>query len=62
MINNKRIFAIYKKGIHLGNEKATEKTEAVTKYIIAANYKNLLGDNEFTSLYTAKIAVKGVHY
>ncbi len=62
MTNKKKIFAIYKKGIHLGNEKGNEEIEAINNYITSAYVKEFIDDKEFTSLYTATIAVKGFHY
>lgn len=56
------LFAILKKGIHLGNERAKTKEEALTKYLIASKYNSLLDDDEFLSSYSLSKAIKGVHY
>ena len=60
--NEELIFAIYKSGNHLGNEKARSKESAIHKYLVAASFKNSMHDKEFTSLYTAKTVEKGIHY
>ena len=57
-----RIFAIYKKNIHLGNETATNKNDAIRKYLVASLYGNVLKDLELLSLYSAKTAIKGTHF
>lgn len=59
---NTTLFAIFKKGIHLGNERAKTKEEVLKKYLIASKYKGLLDDNEFISSYSLLTAIKGVHY
>ncbi len=56
------IFAIYKNDVHLGNETALNKNDAIKKYLIASLYENLSEDLEFVSLYSAKNAIKGTHY
>ncbi|PQJ72222.1 hypothetical protein [Polaribacter butkevichii] len=63
-INNKKdtLFAIYKKGVHLGNELGENKNDAIRKYLIASLYEIFLKDLEFVSLYSAKKAVKRTHF
>jgi len=56
------LFAIYKKGVHLGNEKGESKNDAIRKYLIASLYESFLEDLEFVSLYSAKKAVEGIHF
>lgn len=56
------IYAIYKRGLHIGNQKSNSKINAIKSYLSAANYKYLLNDHEFLSKYSAKIAIAGVHY
>jgi len=56
------LFAIYKKGIHLGNEKGVNENAAIKKYLIAASYDELLNDKDFVSLYSGKKAIKEIHF
>lgn len=58
----KNVFAIYKNGNHIGNERAKTKNEALKKYLISSNYSELLNDKEFLSNYSLSNATKGVHY
>jgi len=58
----KQLFAIYKNGIHLGNERGIDVDDAIRKYLIASLFEEFLDDIEFVSLYSAKIAVKKLHY
>ena len=57
-----KIFAIYKKGNHLGNEKGEDVDDAIKNYIIASLFEDFLDDSQFVSLYSGKPAIKGVHY
>tara|TARA_R110001606_G_scaffold143790_1_gene283127 strand:+ start:3372 stop:3584 length:213 start_codon:yes stop_codon:yes gene_type:complete len=56
------LFAIYKKGNHLGNEKGVNENAAIKNYLIAAFSKKVLNDKEFVSLYSAQIAIKEIHF
>lgn len=56
------LYAIYKNGTHLGNEKGKNINAAIRKYLIAALYENLLEDKEFVSLYSGKVAIKKIHF
>lgn len=56
------LFAIYKNGEHKGNERASNKQDAVKKYLIASDFSELLNDMEFINQYSAKKAINGVHY
>jgi len=58
----KTLYAIYKKGKHLGNERGKDENDAIKKYVIAALFNELSNDLEFVSLYQAKIALKNIHY
>lgn len=62
MIDTDKIFAIYKNGIHLGNEKAINEKEAIKKYLIAALLIVSINDPIFISKYHAIEAIKGTHY
>ena len=56
------LFAIYKSGKHMGNEKGENKNDAIKKYLIASLYEELAENLELKHLYSSKIAIKGVHY
>lgn len=56
------LFAIYKKGTHLGNERAENSNAAIRKYLIAALYEESLNDKEFINLYTGIVAIKNIHF
>ncbi|WP_316799053.1 hypothetical protein [Pedobacter frigidisoli] len=56
------LFAIYKNGNHLGNERAYNIEEAINKYLIAAGFETLLNDVEFRNQYAAFTAVLSEHY
>lgn len=56
------LFAIFKKGNHLGNERAKTKEEALTKYLITSKYRSFIDDKEFLTNYSLSVAKKGVHY
>lgn len=58
----KKLFAIYKGGIHKGNERAFSSSEAIKNYIIASGLSNFLNDKNFISQYSVVEAVKGLHY
>lgn len=58
----KTLFAIYKNGNHIGNERAKSKDEALKRYLISSNYSELLNDKEFLSNYSLSNATKGIHY
>ncbi|HTG65176.1 MAG TPA: hypothetical protein VL859_02260 [Flavobacterium sp.] len=62
MIDTDKIFAIYKNGKHLGNEKAINEKEAIKKYLIAALFIELINDPVFISKYNAIEAIKGTHH
>ena len=58
----KTLFAIYKNGEHLGNERGKDIDDAINKYIKASLFEELLDNIEFVSLYSGKIAINGVHH
>lgn len=60
--SRKTLFAIYKHGKHLGNERGKDENDAIKKYLIAALFNELSTDLEFVSLYRARIALKNIHY
>ena len=67
MKNNKKnillpLYAIYKNGGHLGNERAASEDEAIKNYLIASELEYFLNDKEFVSKYFAKPAIKNIHY
>lgn len=57
-----KIFAIYKNSNLLGNEICETKEDDIKKYILAAKYETLLNYKIFMSQYTAKPAIKNLHY
>ncbi len=59
---NNRLFAIYKNRKHLGNENGEDVDDAIRKYIIASLLEAFLGDRQFISLYSGKLAIKNIHY
>ncbi|WP_299776874.1 hypothetical protein [uncultured Formosa sp.] len=56
------LFAIYKNGKHLGNEKGKDLDDAINNYLIASLFEEFLDDLEFKSVYSGKIAIKNIHY
>lgn len=57
----KTLFAIYKNGNHMGNQRGKDNNDAIKQYLIASSY-NLLNDKDFISQYSSKIAIKEVHF
>ena len=63
MINQQSVlFAIYKNGEHIGNQRGINESDAIKNYIIQARFKNLLDDKKFVSKYSAIIAIEKTHY
>ena len=56
------LYAIFKNGNHLGNEKGKSKSEAIIAYINAADLSEFLNDETFIRQYSAEIAINGVHH
>jgi len=56
------LYAIYKNGVHKGNERATSASDAIKNYVIASHLGDLLGDKSFMEQYSAIIAIADVHY
>lgn len=59
---NGKLYAIYKKGHHLGNERGKTSYQAIANYVIASQFEDFLDDTDFMSKYSAKPAKEGVHY
>lgn len=57
-----KLFAIFKKGTHLGNQKGKDADDAIKKYLIAAFYGDCSDDLDFLSLYRGKKAIKNIHF
>jgi hypothetical protein len=55
------LFAIYKNGEHLGNERGFSTEDAIKKYLIASSFETHLDDSEFVSQYSSGLAVEYVH-
>lgn len=63
MINQHSVlFAIYKNGEHIGNQRGISESDAIKNYIIQAHFKNLSDDKKFVSQYSAIIAIEKTHY
>jgi hypothetical protein len=56
------LFAIYKNGKHLGNQRGKDINDAINKYLIASLFEAFIDDLEFKSLYNGKIAIKNIHF
>lgn len=56
------LYAIYKNGMHKGNERALNGNEAIVKYVIASDFSIFLKDKEFMGQYSFKKAIERVHY
>ncbi len=56
------LFAIYKNGEHLGNERGFSTEDAIKKYLIASSFETLLDDPEFVSQYSSCLAVEDIHF
>jgi hypothetical protein len=56
------LFAIYKNANHIGNDKGNNTDAAIKKYLIASLYMEYAENLEFKSIYSAKKAIKGIHY
>ncbi|TDE06748.1 hypothetical protein [Flavobacterium hiemivividum] len=57
-----KIFAIYKNGTHLGNEKGKDEIDAIKKFIIASQLGEMINDSEFVAKYNAIEAIKRRHH
>lgn len=60
--SEKNLFAIFKNGNHLGNERGKDVGDAINKYIKASLFEEFLDDLEFVSLYSGEIAINGIHF
>lgn len=56
------LYAIYKKGLHKGNQRGANELDAIQKYIIESKLEEYVNDDIFLKFYSAKIAVNGVHF
>jgi len=56
------LYAIYKNGIHKGNERGTNKSDAINNYVKASLLSDFLNDKEFMKQYKAINAVNGIHH
>ncbi len=57
-----KLYAIYKNGNHLGNERGATPQDAIENYVKAALLGEFLIDKEFMQLYSAKVAKPGKHF
>ncbi|RYD79202.1 MAG: hypothetical protein EOP53_09995 [Sphingobacteriales bacterium] len=58
----KLLFAIFRNGIHIGNERGNTMEEAIRNYIIASDLNEFINDKELISRYNAILAIKNTHY
>jgi hypothetical protein len=56
------LYAIYKNGVHKGNQRGSTKLDAIQKYIIESQLEEFLSDVTFIKMYSATIAKKGFHF
>ena len=56
------LFAIYKRGNHLGNQRGKNEKQAIDNYVIAAQFSGFLDDTEFMAIYSAVPAIEDIHY
>jgi hypothetical protein len=56
------LYAIYKNGLHKGNQRGSNELDAIKKYIIESQLEEFLNDEGFLKIYNATIAIKGLHY
>ena len=56
------LYAIYKNGVHKGNERAINGNKAIKNYIIDSGLAEFLNNDSFLKQYSFKKAVKGIHY
>ncbi len=60
--NKTTLYAIYKNGEHMGNERGKSIKEAIKKYLIASSYETFLNDKEFIFQYSGKKALLNTQY
>ncbi len=61
-MSNKPLYAIYKNGNFMGNERGVSASDAINRYVVASLFEEFLNDERFMSRYSTKLAIKGVHY
>lgn len=61
-MSNKQLYAIYKNGKFMGNEREISASDAINRYVVASLFEEFLDEEKFMSRYSAKLAIKGVHY
>ncbi len=62
VLSNSVLFAIYKLGEHVGNERGTSEEEALNNYFIAAGLEPTMVSRELRSWFSVRIAIEGLHY
>ncbi|UQD55791.1 hypothetical protein [Flavobacterium sp. K5-23] len=62
MRNEKKLFAIYKKGEHMGNQKSIDEIEAIEIYVIDSQFESFLCDVKFMEQYKAVVAIENLHF
>ena len=56
------LYAIYKNGVHKGNEKGFSEKDAIKNYVIASSFVEFLNDTNFMQQYEGIIAIEGLHF
>ncbi|WPR71902.1 hypothetical protein SLW70_01885 [Flavobacterium sp. NG2] len=62
MKNKKKLFAIYKNGEYLGNQKGFDEIEAIKIYIVESHLESFLDDELFLKHYKAVEAIQDKHF
>lgn len=57
-----KLFAIFKNGIHKGNERASTEEEAIKNYICSSFLELYLENENFLNQYSAMKAQRGIHF
>lgn len=56
------LFAIFKNGIHKGNQNSKSPNDAIKNYIIESILGDFIEDIEVVRQYSATLAIGGIHY
>jgi len=58
----RKLYAIFKNGEHKGNERGSDKSDAIKNYVKASLLEDFLDDEEFMRQYSAINAINGIHH
>jgi|GEM_PF-6207372 len=56
------LFAIYRDGTHRGNITGINGDDAIRRYIVSSDLKEMINNTDFVKRYSYQIAIEGVHY